>query len=191
MTEPYPFAAVTRRHFLSVGGAAIAAVAAAAPLAAQTDETSLVRRTIICRMSNSPDRTTMPWLPRNPDSVWGPGDRQRHDESLSNTPSISPTRRSTPAAGRARSTVRDLPVSTTMAGVEMRLTAGGIRELHWHVSAEWAFMIYGEARITAVDADGKSFVNDVKAGDLWLFPGGVSALHPGSRSRRMQVSAGL
>jgi oxalate decarboxylase len=70
-------------------------------------------------------------------------------------------------------TVRDLAISKTMAGVEMRLTAGGIRELHWHVSGEWAYMIYGSARITAVDADGKSFVNDVKAGDLWLFPGGV------------------
>jgi oxalate decarboxylase len=34
-------------------------------------------------------------------------------------------------------------------------------------------MIYGSARITAVDAEGRSFVNDVKAGDLWLFPGGV------------------
>jgi oxalate decarboxylase len=55
----------------------------------------------------------------------------------------------------------------------MRLTSGGVRELHWHTSAEWAFMIYGNARITAVDADGKSFVNDVGEGDLWLFPGGI------------------
>ena len=60
-----------------------------------------------------------------------------------------------------------------MAGVEMYLTPGGIRELHWHVSAEWAFVIYGTARITAVDAHGRSFVNDVHEGDLWLFPGGV------------------
>ena len=43
-------------------------------------------------------------------------------------------------------TVRDLPVSKTMAGVEMRLIAGGVREFHWHLSAEWAFMIYGNAR---------------------------------------------
>jgi len=70
-------------------------------------------------------------------------------------------------------TERELPISKTLAGVEMRLTAGGVRELHWHTSAEWAFMIYGNARITAVDMDGKSFVNDVKEGDLWLFPGGV------------------
>src|SRR5579862_3149727 len=36
-------------------------------------------------------------------------------------------------------TVRELPVSKSIAGVDMRLTAGGIRELHWHTAAEWAF----------------------------------------------------
>jgi oxalate decarboxylase len=70
-------------------------------------------------------------------------------------------------------TVRDLPISTTMAGVEMRLTAGGVRELHWHVEAEWAIMLNGNARITAVDQEGRSFVSDVTQGDLWLFPPGV------------------
>jgi oxalate decarboxylase len=69
--------------------------------------------------------------------------------------------------------VRDLPISTAIAGVEMRLTAGGVRELHWHVEAEWAIMLYGSARITAVDQEGRSFVSDVSKGDLWLFPPGV------------------
>jgi oxalate decarboxylase len=70
-------------------------------------------------------------------------------------------------------TVRELEVSKTMAGVNMRLTAGGIRELHWHTAAEWAFMLTGSARITAIDADGKSFVADVKENDLWYFPTGI------------------
>ena len=35
------------------------------------------------------------------------------------------------------------PISTTIAGVNMRLSAGGIRELHWHQQAEWAVMTYG------------------------------------------------
>ena len=70
-------------------------------------------------------------------------------------------------------TVRELPVSKSMAGVEMRLTAGGIRELHWHTAAEWAFMLYGNARITAIDNDGKSFIADVKENDLWFFPTGI------------------
>ena len=70
-------------------------------------------------------------------------------------------------------TVRELPVSKSMAGVDMRLAAGGVRELHWHTAAEWAFMLYGTARITAIDNDGKSFVADVKENDLWYFPTGI------------------
>ena len=70
-------------------------------------------------------------------------------------------------------TVRELEVSKSMAGVNMRLTAGGVRELHWHTAAEWAFMLYGSARITAIDADGKSFVADVAENDLWYFPTGI------------------
>src|SRR4030081_1856675 len=34
-------------------------------------------------------------------------------------------------------------------------------------------MLYGTARITAIDADGKSFVADVKKNDLWYFPSGI------------------
>ena len=70
-------------------------------------------------------------------------------------------------------TVRELPVSKSLAGVNMRLTAGGVRELHWHTAAEWAYMLYGSVRITCIDADGKSFVADVKEGDLWYFPTGI------------------
>src|SRR5437016_5638361 len=70
-------------------------------------------------------------------------------------------------------TVRELPVSKSMAGVNMRLTAGGVRELHWHTAAEWAIMLYGSARITAIDRDGKSFVADVNQNDLWYFPSGI------------------
>lgn len=70
-------------------------------------------------------------------------------------------------------TVRELPVSKSIAGVDMRLTAGGVRELHWHTAAEWAIMLYGNARITGLDAEGKSFVTDVTEGDLWYFPTGI------------------
>ncbi len=70
-------------------------------------------------------------------------------------------------------TVRELPIATTLAGVDMRLTAGAIRELHWHKPAEWAIVLYGNARITGFDQAGRSFVNDVTAGDLWNFPSGI------------------
>jgi oxalate decarboxylase len=70
-------------------------------------------------------------------------------------------------------TVRELGISKAMAGVNMRLNRGGVRELHWHKAAEWAYMLYGTARITAVDAQGRNFVDDVSTGDLWYFPSGV------------------
>ena len=67
-------------------------------------------------------------------------------------------------------TQRELPISTSMAGVNMRLKAGGVREMHWHKQAEWSFMLSGKARITAVDNDGHNFIADVGPGDLWYFP---------------------
>jgi oxalate decarboxylase len=69
-------------------------------------------------------------------------------------------------------TVRELGVSKNIAGVDMRLNAGGVRELHWHKAGEWAYMLYGTARITAIDAQGRYFVDDVGVGDLWYFASG-------------------
>ena len=70
-------------------------------------------------------------------------------------------------------TVRELPVATKLAAVNMRLKPGGIRELHWHKEAEWAYMLAGRARITAVDPQGRNFIDDVGLGDLWNFPAGI------------------
>jgi oxalate decarboxylase len=70
-------------------------------------------------------------------------------------------------------TVRELPIATTLAGVNMYLKPGGVRELHWHKQAEWAYMIWGRARITVVDQDGRNFIADVGQGDLWYFPPGI------------------
>lgn len=70
-------------------------------------------------------------------------------------------------------TVRELPIATTMAGVNMSLTPGGVRELHWHQQAEWSYMILGSARITSIDQEGRNFIADVGPGDLWYFPPGL------------------
>jgi oxalate decarboxylase len=77
-------------------------------------------------------------------------------------------------AGWAREiTVRELPIATELAGVNMRLKPGGVRELHWHKEAEWAYMLAGRARITAVDQDGRNFIDDVGEGDIWNVPAGI------------------
>jgi oxalate decarboxylase len=72
-----------------------------------------------------------------------------------------------------QATIRELGISKPIAGVNMRLNAGGVRELHWHKQAEWAYLLYGNARVTAIDARGRNFVGDVGVGDLWYFPGGI------------------
>ena len=73
-------------------------------------------------------------------------------------------------------TSRELPSSKDIAGVTMRLTAGSYRELHWHTANEWAYMLYGNARVTVFEPNGKMFIGDVSEGDLWFFP----AAHPHS-----------
>jgi oxalate decarboxylase len=72
-----------------------------------------------------------------------------------------------------QATARELPIATEVAGVNMRLTPGGVREMHWHKAAEWAYMLKGQARITAIDQDGHAFQDDVGEGDLWYFPAGI------------------
>jgi oxalate decarboxylase len=57
-------------------------------------------------------------------------------------------------------TTRELGVAKEMAGVNMRLNAGGVRELHWHKASEWAYLLYGSARITAMDYDGTKMNQD-------------------------------
>ncbi len=69
-------------------------------------------------------------------------------------------------------TQRELPSSTDLAGVNMRLTAGSFRELHWHTADEWSIMLYGNARVTMLNPDGTIFIDDVSKGDLWYFPAG-------------------
>ncbi|MDQ1693573.1 MAG: oxalate decarboxylase [Acidobacteriaceae bacterium] len=69
-------------------------------------------------------------------------------------------------------TQRELPSSHDLAGVNMRLTAGSFRELHWHMADEWAIMLAGKARVSIMQPDGKMFIDDVGQGDLWYFPAG-------------------
>jgi oxalate decarboxylase len=70
-------------------------------------------------------------------------------------------------------TARELPVATQLAGVNMRLKPGGIREMHWHKEAEWGYVLAGRVRITAVDPEGRNFIDDVSMGDIWNFPKGI------------------
>jgi oxalate decarboxylase len=165
---------VSRRALFEVGSAALAG-AALGVAAGREDGSSSQRQHP--ENHNAPNETdpgprNLPLAKENPDSVWPP---------LTDNGSVKPfkysfalSRKRVESGGWTRQvTARDLAISKDIAGVEMRLTAGGVRELHWHVEAEWAIMLYGNARITAVDHEARSFVGDVAEGDLWLFPPGV------------------
>jgi len=70
-------------------------------------------------------------------------------------------------------TNRELPASQDVAGVNMSLSPRSYREMHWHKEAEWGLMLYGNARVTAIDEFGRTFIDDVEAGDLWNFEAGI------------------
>jgi oxalate decarboxylase len=165
---------ISRRGFLGYSSAALAAatgVLSVKTVAAQQSSSSEVR-TGRTRSMNDPGPTDKALDAANPDvnlpplSDAGGVPTFKYPFSLSN-------KRVYQGGWSREVTVRELPVSKDIAGVNMRLTAGGIRELHWHTAAEWAIMLYGSARITAIDADGRSFVRDTREGDLWYFPTGI------------------
>jgi len=159
-----------RRSFLGAAAAALSAGAFFAPMAlAQTKEE--VRKGTSNHSADNP----------------GPANKQLQSENTSsNTPpdtdhgDVSPFwysfdlahRRIEDGGWTRQVTQKDLPESQDLAGVNMRLTAGSYRELHWHVANEWAYMLYGSARITVLNPDGTIFIDDVQKGDLWYFPAG-------------------
>ncbi|MBC9877909.1 cupin domain-containing protein [Bradyrhizobium sp. INPA01-394B] len=71
-------------------------------------------------------------------------------------------------------TTRILPLATGIAGAHLFVNAGGAREMHWHNSAEWAYVVDGHCQVTVVDPEGQLEVVNLAPGDLWFFPRGHS-----------------
>jgi len=153
--------AFTRRSFIGTAAAAVGSFAA------------LQKVTGANRSKSDPGPANPALDGQNPDSIWPPTTDSKSLVQNFKYPFSFANKRVYDGGWSREVTVRELPVSKSLAGVNMRLTAGGVRELHWHTSAEWAIMLYGTARITAIDADGKSFVADTNKNDLWFFPPGV------------------
>jgi len=165
-TRPAKSSGLTRRGFLGIGSAALA-VAGVAPTIRAAGQESVDRS----RSDPGPGNTALD--SQNPDSMWPPSTDSKSLVPTFKYPFSLANKRVYEGGWSREVTVRELPVSKSMAGVNMRLTAGGVRELHWHTAGEWAIMLYGTARITAINAEGKSFVADVKKDDLWYFPSGI------------------
>ena len=71
-------------------------------------------------------------------------------------------------------TMRVLPIASDIAGAHLFINAGGAREMHWHNSAEWAYIIDGHCQVTVVDPEGATEIANLGPGDLWYFPKGHS-----------------
>src|SRR5437868_12273837 len=151
----------TRRNFLGTAAAAVGSLAALQKVAGAD------------RSKTDPGPANHELDGQNPDSIWPPSTDSKSLVQNFKYPFSFDNKRTYEGGWSREVTVRELPVSKTLAGVNMRLTAGGFRELHWHTAGEWAIMLYGNARITAIDENGKSFVADITKNDLWFFPPGV------------------
>src|SRR6266849_5162134 len=161
---------VSRRSVLGIGSAALAA-AALGGLSAHAQTREGTQKAEGDHSSSNPGQENKPLLNQNPNSNTPPptdfGD-------------VGPTwysydltkKRIQEGGWTHQVTQRELPSSTDIAGVNMRLTAGSFRELHWHTADEWAIMLYGNARVTVLNLDGTIFIDDVSKGDLWYFPAG-------------------
>jgi oxalate decarboxylase len=166
---------VSRREAFGLSSAALAAAAALTIAGAREAHAApQAQKTAAHNAPNEidPGPQNLPLAAENPNSEWAPPTDHGTVKPFKYSFALSHKRIENGGWTR-QVTARELPMSKDIAGVEMKLTAGGVRELHWHVEAEWAIMLNGNARITAVDQEGKSFVSDVGPGDLWLFPQGV------------------
>jgi oxalate decarboxylase len=161
----------SRRGFLGVGSAALATVAGSLAVSSAMGQEGQNARTD--RSTNDPGPSNGLLDSQNRDSAWPPATDSKSLVQTFKYPFSFANKRTYEGGWSREVTVRELAVSKSLAGVNMRLTAGGVRELHWHTADEWAIILYGAARITAIDRDGKSFVADVKKNDLWYFPSGI------------------
>ncbi len=160
-------AGFSRRGLIGVGAAALGLAAASAASAQSYDDTKKGEASL-----SDPGPKNAPLDALNKDSVLPPP--TDHGSVPEFWHSFSLSHRRTQQGGWARQVNEtDFPLSKAVAGVNMRLDAGGIRELHWHNAAEWSLMLTGSARITAIDYEGRPYIKDLKAGDLWYFPAGL------------------
>jgi oxalate decarboxylase len=160
----------SRRSFLGISSATLA-TAALTGLTASAQETADTRKAEHDSSSSDPGQENRPLLEENPNSNTPPP--TDHGDIGPIWYSFDLAHKRVQDGGWTHEVnSKVLPTSKDLTGVNMRLTAGSFRELHWHTADEWAIMLYGSARVTVMNPDGSMFIDDVGNGDLWLFPAG-------------------
>jgi oxalate decarboxylase len=165
-----PLENVSRRSFLGVGSAALA-TAAMTGLAAPAQTREDVAKGEADHSVSDPGPKNRVLLGINPNTNTPPP--TDHGDIGPIWYSFDLARKRVEEGGWTHQvTERELHPSTDLAGVNMRLTSGSFRELHWHTANEWAIMEYGTSRVSVLNPDGTMFIDDVGPGDLWFFPAG-------------------
>src|ERR1700730_16907776 len=160
----------SRRNFLGMSSVALA-TAAFAGLTANAQTKQSTQKAEHDHSSSDPGQENKGLLGENPDSNNSPP--TDHGEAVPLWYSFDLVKKRVQEGGWTHEvTQRVLPSSKDIAGVNMRLTAGSYREMHWHKADEWAYVLYGKARVTVMQPDGHMFIDDVEEGDLWIFPAG-------------------
>lgn len=164
----------SRRNFVGLSSAALATVAITG-LAASAQERQNTAKAEKDHSTSDPAQENKGLLALNPNTATPPP--TDHGDVVPLWYSFDLVKKRVQEGGWTHEvTERVLPSSKDVAGVNMRLTAGSYREMHWHTADEWAYVLYGSARVTVMSPDGKMFIGDVNEGDLWIFPAG----HPHS-----------
>jgi oxalate decarboxylase len=164
----------SRRNFLGMTSVALA-TAALVGVAADAQDKASTQKAEQDHSSSDPGQENKALLNENPNSNTPPP--TDHGDVVPLWYSFDLVKKRVEEGGWTHQvTERELPSSRDIAGVNMRLTAGSYREMHWHTADEWAYVLYGNARVTMMQPDGNMFIGDVSEGDLWIFPAG----HPHS-----------
>src|ERR1700719_1193748 len=108
----------TRRSFIGTAAAAVGSVAALQKVVGAD------------RSKSDPDEANQALDDQKPDSMWQHGTDSKSLVPNFKYPFSFANKRVYDGGWSREVTVRELPVSKTLAGVNMRLTAGGFRELH-------------------------------------------------------------
>src|ERR1700693_2942308 len=150
---------LSRRGFLGVGSAALTvAVGALTVSGAAAQEQSKTQKAAGDKSKSDPGPANPNLYGHNPNSIWPPSTDSKSLVQTFKYPFSFANKRTYEGGWSREATVRELAISKSLAGVNIRLTAGGVRELQWHTADDWAIMLSGSARIPAIDLDGKSFV---------------------------------
>jgi oxalate decarboxylase len=84
------------------------------------------------------------------------------------------------------------PIATTMTGVILDLEPGGLRELHWHPTAdEWQYVVSGHVGVTLFGSGGRFRAEKLAAGDVGYIPQGYGHSIENIGSATCRVLIGL